>query len=409
MEKAQGRQLVEVWGEMNQSQQFNTIQNLVRLESQLASIDFPGYGNLYFDRSIQSSNPSIPIDNGFCIGPSFDASWFPQNDGGTHSGPWETFSDLAVALVNRGIEHVKHSSTFTPHGPHPGSKDEHIQTLEAVLTIMPELATSTSLRRFLKPRLWHADLHLGNIFVCDTDPTNIVNIIDWQFTSIGPAFMQVQWPSFLSPPDDYKFGMVKPELPPNSSEMDEDEQAYAITERDRALLSKCYEAALAKNHLQSYLAFTRVDPALRHLLAFCGNTSKTGIIPLRDSMMQISENWSQMGLSGCCSYSPTHEDLQRHAIELSTYQDWQRLKAYTQELLQTDDDGWVPPQLDFDQVKARHAELFNLYIQREAEVSSEAEARRLWFYVENRSELEHELRSLIVMSSIKVLSWRHSL
>lgn len=50
--------------------------------------------------------------------------------------------------------------------------------------------------------------------------------------------------------------MTKPELPANFDEMDSDEKAFAITERDKALLSKCYEAALAKNHLESYFALT---------------------------------------------------------------------------------------------------------------------------------------------------------
>ncbi|PGH15601.1 hypothetical protein AJ80_05465 [Polytolypa hystricis UAMH7299] len=39
-EKVNGRQLVDVWGEMDQLQQFKLIQNLIWLESQLASIGF---------------------------------------------------------------------------------------------------------------------------------------------------------------------------------------------------------------------------------------------------------------------------------------------------------------------------------------------------------------------------------
>ncbi|GFF69713.1 hypothetical protein IFM47457_02455 [Aspergillus lentulus] len=167
-----------------------------------------------------------------------------------------------------------------------------------------------------------------------------------------PAFMQVQWPSFLCPPDDYEIGMVKPELPANFDEMDSDEKAFAITERDQALLTKCYEAALAKNHLQSYLAFTRVDPAIRHLFTFCETTSKNGIIPLRDSLVQISEKMT--------NYQSTASTLL--------------------ELLQSDDDGWVPPQLDFDKVKARHVEPFQIYIQKETEERPEEEAMKLWFY-----------------------------
>lgn len=38
MEKSQGRQLVEVWGEIDQLSRFRLIKNLARLESELASI-----------------------------------------------------------------------------------------------------------------------------------------------------------------------------------------------------------------------------------------------------------------------------------------------------------------------------------------------------------------------------------
>ncbi|RHZ63822.1 hypothetical protein CDV55_106457 [Aspergillus turcosus] len=361
MEKAKGRQLVEAWGEMDQPQKFKVIQNLVRLESQLASVKFP--------------------DDVYCIGPVYNASWFPQFNNKNHDGPWDNLCDLGLALANRGLEHVQHS-TLVPRGPHYGSKDEHIQTLETALKIIPILAGYTPLQRFSTPTLWHDDLHLGNIFVCDKDPTNIVSIIDWQFMSIMPAFMQVQWPSFLCPPDDYEMGMVKPELPPDFDEMDSDEKAFAITERDKALLAKCYEAALAKNHLQSYLAFTRVDPAIRHLFTFCENTSKDGIIPLRDSLVQISENWGQMGLPHNCPCQLSKDELSKHTFELARYKDGHKLKSYTQELLHSDDDGWVPPHLDFDMVKARHAELFQLYIQKETAELPEEEAKKLWFYID---------------------------
>lgn len=373
--------------------------NLVRLESQLASVKFPGYENLYLRRSVQHISRVIPIDDVYCIGPFYNASWFPQFDNKNDAGPclflfsmwlircWhlllkgENLCDLGLALANRGLRHVQHS-TLVPRGAHYGSKDELIQILESASKIIPMLAGYTPLQRFSNPTLWHDDLHLGNIFVCDEDPTKILSIIDWQFMSIMPAFMQVQWPSFLCPPDDYKIGMVKPELPPNFDEMDSDEKAFAITERDQALLTKCYEAALAKNHLQSYLALTRVDPAIRHLFTFCETTSKNGIIPPRDSLVQISENWRQMDFPHSCPYQVSNDELSKHKFELARHKDWHKLNSYTQELLHSDDDGWVPPQLDFEKVKARHDELFQLYIQNETEELPEEEARKLWFYID---------------------------
>ncbi|PGH19280.1 hypothetical protein AJ80_04033 [Polytolypa hystricis UAMH7299] len=379
-EKVNGRQLVDVWGEMDQLQQFKLIQNLAQLESQLASMEFPGYGNLYFRHSIKQQSQTIPINDNYCIGPAYNVSWFPHSGNGNYAGPWSSLSDLGLALANRGLAHVQHS-TIVPRGPHFGTTAEHIHVLETAMEIIPRLAAHTTLQRFSRPALWHGDLHLGNIFVCNQDPTTIVGIIDWQFVSIMPAFMQVQWPSFLSPPENYKVGIVKPELPPNFDQMDSDEKAFAITERNQALLSKCYEAALVKNHLESYLTLTRADSAIRDLLSCPENMWKEGIVPLRESLTQISENWHKLGLSEPCPYRITSDDLSRYRLQLSQYKDWHKVKEYTQELLHSDDDGWVPPQLDFEKVQARHNELFQLFIQRESEVLPEEEAKKLWFYI----------------------------
>ncbi|GKZ19282.1 hypothetical protein AbraIFM66951_011424 [Aspergillus brasiliensis] len=383
MEKAHGKQLVDVWGEMNQLQQFRLVQCLVRLESQLAALEFPAYGNLYFRRfGPQDSARTVSIDDEYCVGPAYSASWFPQLGEERHAGPWQGLTDLGLGLVSRGLAHLQHSS-LAPRRPHFGTKSEHLEILTKVKETMLHLGEFTPLQKFSKPTLWHNDLHLGNIYVSEQDPTAIVNIIDWQFTSIMPAFMQVQWPSFLAPPDGYEAGTVKPELPPNFEEMDADEKAFAITERDRALLSKCYEAALVKNHMPSYLAMTRVDSAVRHLFSFAEDTTKDGIVPLRDCLTQVAEHWNEMGITEQCPYHITNEALSKHRLELARYNDWQTLKGYTQELLHSDDEGWVSPQLDFEKVQARHAELFQLYIERETEEITEEEAKRLWFYIEN--------------------------
>ncbi|KAE8137321.1 kinase-like domain-containing protein [Aspergillus pseudotamarii] len=382
LEKADGRQLVDVWGDMDQLQRFQLIKNLARLEGELTSMEFPGYGNLYFNRpASHHSGQAIPVDDEYCLGPAYNASWFPQSNKGCHSGPWKSISDLGLSLASRGLGHIQRSTLVT-RGPHFGTKVEHSRILEAAMDVIPKLAGHPTIQRYSRPTLWHGDLHLGNIYICDQDPTDIVGIIDWQFMSIMPAFMQVQWPYFLSPPENYETGLVKPELPPNFDAMDSDEKAFAMTERDQALLSKCYEAALTKQHLQSYFALTRVDSAIRHLFTSCGTTWKDGIIPLRDSLIQISEHWNEMGFSGPCPFPVTGDVLSKHRLELSRYKDWHKLKSYTQELLQSDDDGWVPPQLDYDKVQDRHAELFQLYMQRETEEISEEEARELWFYKE---------------------------
>lgn len=91
-------------------------------------------------------------------------------------------------------------------------------------------------------------------------------------------------------------------------------------------------------------------------------TLKDGIIPHRGSLVQISENWCQMDLPSACLFSITDDDLSKHKLGLSQYMDWHKVESYTQELLHSDDDGWVPPQLDFDKVQEMHAELYQLYL-----------------------------------------------
>ncbi|OJZ85323.1 hypothetical protein ASPFODRAFT_659595 [Aspergillus luchuensis CBS 106.47] len=330
----------------------------------------------------QNSDLIVPMNDDYCVGPAYNASYSPQLSERAYAGPWQGLTDLGLGLVERGLAHLQHSS-LAPRTPHFGTKSEHFDILTMAKKLIPHLGRFSPLQQFAKPTLWHTDLHMGNIFVSEQDPTAIVNVIDWQFTSIMPAFMQIQWPSFLAPPDGYEIGAVKPKLPSNFEDMDTDEKAFAISERELALLSKCYEASLVKNHMESYLAMSQVDSAIRHLFMFAENTTKDGILPLRDCLTQLAANWNEMGIAEQCPYHITSEDLSKHKMELSRYKDWQKLKGYTQELLQTDDEGWISPQLDFEKVQTRHAELFQLYIEKETEDISEEEARRLWFYLEN--------------------------
>lgn len=69
---------MDVWGDMNQLQQFKLIQNLVKLESQLASLDFPSYGSLCLRHSTKHQSQVIPINDDYCVGPTVNESWFPQ-------------------------------------------------------------------------------------------------------------------------------------------------------------------------------------------------------------------------------------------------------------------------------------------------------------------------------------------
>lgn len=248
------------------------------------------------------------------------------------------------------------------------------------MKIIPILANTSLLRRYARPTLWHTDLHMGNIFVSEDDPTDILGVIDWQFISILPGITQVRWPRFLEPPEGYKTGAIKPELPSDYETMDPDEKAFALSQKDQAMLAKCYEVAFSRAHRDSYSALTKVHDTIRRLFILCERTYKDGLIPLRDCLIRLSDNWHKIGLSGSCPFVLSKEELIAHETQLAEYQDWVKLRQYTQEILFSDEEGWVPPDLDFDKIKAQERELFELYLRRQAPGTLEAEAKMLWFY-----------------------------
>ncbi|EFR03064.1 hypothetical protein MGYG_06062 [Nannizzia gypsea CBS 118893] len=386
-ERCSGKQLVDVWDDMNEPTKFKLIQSLSQLEGELSSIKFPAFGNLYL-RTVcpGGSRPldaAIDPDSKFCIGPGIDETWpgasfLNSDETASYAGPWDQLADLGLGPAKRGLWHLENSDTVVARGPHHGSNEEHITMLENAMKIIPIVSVTPLLQRHSRPVLWHTDLHLGNIFVADENPTKILGLIDWQYTTILPLLSQVRWPLFLNPPEGYQRGMAKLELPPNFEEMDPDEKAFALAERDEATRTKCYEAALSKYSPASLLAMNQISDTLRDLYIRCDKTYKEGIIPLRDSLILISENWSNWGLSGQCPVTFSQEEIDTHEAELSQYRDWHQLRGYTHQLLYSDDEGWIPPQCDFEEMRAKHNYLYQVYLEKEE--LSEEEGRKTWFY-----------------------------
>jgi hypothetical protein len=86
MEKAKGVQLYQKWGEMKAQAKLSLAEQLVQLESQLASIHFPASGSLYLRDTVQDEIKCKPLDadidptQSYCIGPSADRAWCIQSD-----------------------------------------------------------------------------------------------------------------------------------------------------------------------------------------------------------------------------------------------------------------------------------------------------------------------------------------
>jgi hypothetical protein len=150
------------------------------------------------------------------------------------------------------------------------------------------MATVPLLHDYAESVLRHADLNEGNIFVARRDPTTVTSIIDWQFVTARPLFLQARWPLFLEPPLGYEIGPVQPEMPALTPG-----HAAAMASFQRALRSKMYESALATQHERAYDALTEINDEFRDLFTRPELTYSNGVVPLRQTLMILARTWKR--------------------------------------------------------------------------------------------------------------------
>ncbi|KAK5093247.1 Phosphotransferase enzyme [Exophiala xenobiotica] len=294
------------------------------------------------------------------------------------SGPWHDLTALGTTRAQLGIWNLSHGETNAVRRPHFGSLEEHLHLLTAAQDVITTLAPL--LENFSTPVLWHPDLHMGNVFVSEEDYTKIVGLIDWQFTTILPTLTQAQWPLLLTVPDDYETGPSVPKPQADVNEMDPDEQKALREKHEEGVLAKCYEIALNRGNPHTGSALSESPEVVRQLFLLCPDTYKDGIVPLRDCLIRIFKSWESSGFPGSCPIQFTSGELSIHQEQLAEYDDWQSLRQYTFNVLSTDEEGWVPPQLTFEVIRAHERKLFQLYMNSQEPGITEEKAKALWFF-----------------------------
>ena len=95
MEKAVGVQLHREWPRMAQYDHLQTIQSISRLIKEMADLEFPVYGSIYFADAPIDSKLKVALTDEYCIGPHCGSTYWNcslgenelyGNSGGDH-GP----------------------------------------------------------------------------------------------------------------------------------------------------------------------------------------------------------------------------------------------------------------------------------------------------------------------------------
>lgn len=281
--------------------------------------------------------------------------------------------------MDREIARAEQRTTaHQERGPPRGSLEEQTTALKMAKEVFSKMDHKTLPGRFSGPTLWHRDLHLGNIYVDEDNPTEKVSIIDWQSTTISPLFCQVRFPEFLKNNNHYELGNDVLRLHDNFDRLNADDQGITRFKHKRASMAHAYEAASGSKNKNIYNAL-QLPSCFRNLVLRCGEVSEEGIVPLRACLIAIAGSWEEAGFKGRCPINFTEIDIEKHEQECNEYLAYHRIHELARESLDTDSEGWVSPHDDFEMKCKQNIELLQLIMDNSAEYGkTPQEIRRIW-------------------------------
>ncbi|KAH7348627.1 kinase-like domain-containing protein [Rhexocercosporidium sp. MPI-PUGE-AT-0058] len=352
MEHAAGVQLHQRWPTMAGDQQVRCINAIYQKVKEMVDIKFPAYGSLYFVDAPLDSGSKQTLNKRFCIGPHCGAIYWNCNVGESryyhntkpNQGPWPDLTAYCDGLIDTGLSRVPPVDPVPHNQPrYRGSVEAHLRLLESGRAAIKKMSEDPRIRDAAAPTLLQPDLHKRNIFVSDDDPAVITGIIDWQSSSIEPAFWYADdVPDFASP---VAHPSLENQLEPNS-------------ERCAKAFDVCSQFLVPK------LSGPRlIDEGLFRPFRYCYRTWKDGLVAFRHELIETSLRWKELGLVGSCPFHPpTPEELAIHQKEYRTFEAAQDLKNNLSSLLNTASDGWVP-QEEWEATELAHREMFNGMLQ----------------------------------------------
>jgi hypothetical protein len=254
----------------------------------------------------------------------------------TGSSPEEYLASLAEREEAWLSAHAKphiHDDPFRSVAG-PQSVDEHLEALKQFRSVIPAIVPTSS--KVLSSTIWHPDLNAGNIFVSTDDHPRVTGIIDWQGTWAGPAYLQINTPTFLDSGIEVASGLAMPQLPENLAEMSVRSQSLIYGQHKAQLLQKLYE-------IKQVHPFRVTHRDVRTLPAkTAGRTWKDGILPLRLALLSVAARWRELSTPDQpCPIRFTREEFQRLKDQRDRYVTWHDLFDDLNNMFGMRSYGWV--------------------------------------------------------------------
>ncbi|GJJ12970.1 hypothetical protein Clacol_007217 [Clathrus columnatus] len=361
MEKPDGEPVEKIWEKVDR---VDLVHKLAKLHRPLINLHFNCYGSLYYKGDVnppyksttdflEQNSQGVDISP-FCMGPISQQNFWEEERAlvterrGPYTSALDYMCDVALREQYWIYRHAKPSLTddFLCGIPTQGKQDDHIEILERYKSLLQYLVPKE--RLYLHGHLWHPHLSTSNLFVVPSKVTqdgkiqvNITSCINWQGAWVGPAFLQLTVPTLFRIP----CAQEALTLPTHFETLDADTCREAKLLYEEAVLHNLFETTALHNIVQlPSLA------ELRELEYLAQLTWKTGLLPFRETLINVWKQWAE----NKCPIDFTPVECREHDAAYTSWVENQERASVLSQEFSVGPSGYIAgDQAHFDNVKMR--------------------------------------------------------
>jgi hypothetical protein len=177
--------------------------------------------------------------------------------------------------------------------------------------------------RFLLPvdraissaHLWHGDLHVANIFVNPSNPTEVVGLIDWQSTEISPLYFHARQPHILDYDGPPISGLERPQPSKDMEKLEANIKKRAETLYLQQSLCSLYNTLTHYQNPQLYAALEFQQTTSYLLLLLARNLLIDGEASYLLQVAELEATWDDLPGAKGSNYPFSFSPKEREEIE----------------------------------------------------------------------------------------------
>ncbi|KAH7384017.1 hypothetical protein DE146DRAFT_636170 [Phaeosphaeria sp. MPI-PUGE-AT-0046c] len=314
MERSGGVELGKIWHDIPWEERLEVVRTLIGYEKACVSAQLPMHGSLYYVKDLPSPNPNKA--EAFVVGPTTNRAFFDQGRDSVevNRGPWPSLDEFFHSRAARELACIEKFSSYPDQqGLFSGPNQYHQSKALKIGVLRDYLKVATQILpndvNLSKPTLWHSDLHSDNIFVDPSEPTRILNIIDWQAVNISPLFLQARHPSLIEFEGQIPEGFEPITLSDDFDDLSEEAQHQARNLRAAQSLYKLYEILMLRQCPEIAHALQFRDTLPGQITGLASSVFSDGEPILQGMLIRFQDEWTTcVNPSLPCPLSFTSDD-----------------------------------------------------------------------------------------------------